>query len=163
MCVGGGGGGDTVYVGHMVKDHSDSERGDPRPPRLTARVILYTHPTYRITHATAFDTPVVDHWLEREIAQWVHPMMDRSDDPSHHERTLLPRSYILLPTCNKVNKIFLKLISYLIEIQVFTLKTSRRHFSYDHSHFPDVKGSGGGGHTQRCMANSTAGELGHLL
>ena len=26
--------------------------------------------------------------LEREIAQWVHPMKDRSDYPSHHERTL---------------------------------------------------------------------------
>ena len=34
--------------------------------------------------------------LEREIAQWVHPMKDRSDDPSHHERTLWPRSYISL-------------------------------------------------------------------
>ena len=45
------------------------------------------HPTDRITHTTAFVTPVVDHWLEREIAQWVHPMKDRSDDPSHHERT----------------------------------------------------------------------------
>ena len=41
-------------------------------------------------------TPVVEDWLEREIAQWVHPMKDRSDDPSHHERTLLPRSYISL-------------------------------------------------------------------
>ena len=29
------------------------------------------HPTDRITHATAFVTPVVEHWLEREIAQWV--------------------------------------------------------------------------------------------
>ena len=29
------------------------------------------HPTERITHTTAFDTPVVEHWLEREIAQWV--------------------------------------------------------------------------------------------
>ena len=46
------------------------------------------HPTDRITHTTAFVTPVVEHWLEREIAQWVHPMKDRSDDPSHHERTL---------------------------------------------------------------------------
>ena len=45
----------------------------------------------------AFVTPVVEHWLEREITQWVHPMKDRSDDPSHHERTLLPRSYISLP------------------------------------------------------------------
>ena len=32
------------------------------------------HPTDRITHTTAFVTPVVEHWLEREIAQWVHPM-----------------------------------------------------------------------------------------
>ena len=46
------------------------------------------HPTERITHTTAFVTPVVEHWLEREIAQWVHPMKDRSDDPSHHEWTL---------------------------------------------------------------------------
>ena len=37
----------------------------------------------------AFFTPVVEHWLEREIAQWVHPMKDRSDDPSHHEQTLI--------------------------------------------------------------------------
>ena len=44
----------------------------------------------------ALVTPVVEHWLEREIAQWVHHMKDRSDDPSHHERTLLPRSYISL-------------------------------------------------------------------
>ena len=65
--------------------------------RLTARVILYTHhPTDRIAHTTAFVTPVVEHWLERETAQWVHPMKDRSDDPPHHERTLLPRSYISL-------------------------------------------------------------------
>ena len=48
------------------------------------------HPTDRIAHATAFVISVVEHWLEREIAQWVHPMKDRSDDPSHHERTLLP-------------------------------------------------------------------------
>ena len=56
------------------------------------------HPTDRITHTTAFVTPVVEHWLEREIAQWVHTMEDRSDDSSHHEQTLLPRSYISLPT-----------------------------------------------------------------
>ena len=46
------------------------------------------HPTDRIIDTTAFVTPVVGHWLEREIAQWVHPMKDRSDDPSYHERTL---------------------------------------------------------------------------
>ena len=54
------------------------------------------HPPDRITHTTAFVTPVVEHWLEREIAQWVHPIKDRSDDPSHHEQTLLPPSYISL-------------------------------------------------------------------
>ena len=31
------------------------------------------HPTDRITQTTAFVTPVVEQWLEREIAQWVHP------------------------------------------------------------------------------------------
>ena len=54
------------------------------------------NPTDRIAHTTAFVVPVVEHWVEREIAQWIHPMKDRSDDPSHHERTLLPRSYISL-------------------------------------------------------------------
>ena len=56
--------------------------------RLTARVLLYAPSHRQETHTTAFVTPVVKHWLEREIAQWVHPMKDRSDDPSHHERTL---------------------------------------------------------------------------
>ena len=61
--------------------------------RLTARFVYMHHPTDRTTHITAFVTPVVEHWLEREIARCVHPMKDRSDDPSHHERTFLPRSY----------------------------------------------------------------------
>ena len=28
--------------------------------------------TDMIAHTTAFVTPVVEHWMEREIAQWVH-------------------------------------------------------------------------------------------
>ena len=90
-------------VRHMVKDHSDSEKGNPLPPHrllflINSNFFFYMHhPTDRIAHTTAFVTPVVEHWLEREIAQWVHPMKDQSDDPSHHERTLLPRSYISLP------------------------------------------------------------------
>ena len=78
----------------MVKDHSDREKGNPLPPhRLLLSInskgsFICTIPTDRITHTTAFVTPVVEHWLEREIAQWVHPTKDRSDDPSHHERTL---------------------------------------------------------------------------
>ena len=63
------------------------------------------HPTDRIVHTTAFVTPVVEHWLEREIAQLVHPMKDRSDDPSHHERTLLPQSYISLPNADELSYI----------------------------------------------------------
>ena len=35
--------------------------------RLTARVLLYAPPTDRIAHTTAFVTPVVGHWREREI------------------------------------------------------------------------------------------------
>ena len=78
----------------MVKDHSDHEEGNPLPPHrllfpISSKGSFYMHhPTDRITQTTAFVTPVVEHWLEREIAQWVHPMKDRSDDPSHHERTL---------------------------------------------------------------------------
>ena len=56
--------------------------------RLTASFFFMYHPTDRIAHTTAFITTVVDHWLEREIAQWVHPMKDRSNGPPHHERTL---------------------------------------------------------------------------
>ena len=62
-------------VRHMVKDHSDSEKGNPLPHSLlfpiSSKVFFYMHhPTDRIAHTTAFVTPVVEHWLEREIAQW---------------------------------------------------------------------------------------------
>ena len=56
--------------------------------RLTASVLLYA-PSHRqdsTYHGLCYTSR--GHWLEREIAQWVHPMKDRSDDPSHHERTL---------------------------------------------------------------------------
>ena len=36
------------------------------------RLATMHHPTDRITHTTAFVRPVVEHWLEREIARWVH-------------------------------------------------------------------------------------------
>ena len=53
-------------VRHMVKDHSDSFP-------ISHKGYFYMHnPTHRIIHTTAFVTPVVEHWLEREIAQWVH-------------------------------------------------------------------------------------------
>ena len=72
--------------------------------RLTARVLLYapSHRQDNTYHGLCYTS---HNWLEWEIAQWVHPMKDRSDDPSHHERTLLPRSYISLP--NQRNKTML--------------------------------------------------------
>ena len=92
-------------VGHMLKDHSDNEREETRRRHmgysfhLTARVLFYMHdPRDRISHTTAFVIQVVEHWLELEVGQWVHPMKDRSDNQSHHERTLLPRSPCVLTT-----------------------------------------------------------------
>ena len=73
------------------------------------------HPTDRIIHTSAFVTPVMEHWLERETAEWVHPMKDRSDDPSHHEQTLLPWNYISLKQ-NKNMSIILPAIDYGIFI-----------------------------------------------
>ena len=73
-------------VRHMVKDHSDSEKGNPLPPYMH-------HPTDRIAHTTTFVTPVVEHWLKREIAQWVHhegalPGMRNSSMGPPHEGSI---------------------------------------------------------------------------
>ena len=64
-------------VKHMVKDHSDSLRVTRCRHigysfQSAARVFFMHHHTDRITHTTAFVTPIVEHWLEQEIAQWVH-------------------------------------------------------------------------------------------
>ena len=89
-------------VRDMVMNHSDRERGNPLPPhRLLVSIssmgsFIFIIPD-RITHTMAFVTPIMGHWLKREIAHWVHPMKDRSDDPSHHERSLLPQIYISFP------------------------------------------------------------------
>ena len=99
-------------VRHMVKDHSHWEKGNPLLPHgllfpINSKGFFYMHhPTDRITYTMAFVTTVVEHWLEQEIAQWVHPMKDRSDDPLQHERTLLPQSYILLPCLKQLRNIY---------------------------------------------------------
>ena len=41
------------------------------------------YPTDRIVHTTAFVTPVEEHWLEREIAQWVSNMSELSTTELH--------------------------------------------------------------------------------
>ena len=56
----------------MVKDHSDSERGNPLLPHgllfpISSKGSFICIIPDRITHTTAFVTPVVEHWLEREI------------------------------------------------------------------------------------------------
>ena len=61
-------------VRHMVKDHSDSERGNPLLPHsysFQQGFFYIHHPTDRIAHTTAFVTPVVEHWLDREIASYI--------------------------------------------------------------------------------------------
>ena len=152
-------------IRHMVKDHSDSERGERERDmfyltmhsthfiygymasdiwlrtilivrketrcrhigysyQLTARVLLYA-PSHRQDstyhglcytrrgalagtrnssmgppHEWSIRRPIAPraNTLTTELHLAPHPMKDRSDDPSHHERTLLPRSYISLPT-----------------------------------------------------------------
>ena len=66
-------------VGDMVNDLSDKERGNPLPPlyglRFTlvaARALLNETSPRQGSHITSFVTPIVKHWLEREIVQWVH-------------------------------------------------------------------------------------------
>ena len=53
----------------------------------------------RTVHTTAFDKPVVDHWLERKIAQTAagSTEKDRSDDRPLQMRARYRLSYIPLP------------------------------------------------------------------
>ena len=47
-------------VRHMVKNHSVNKQG----------FFYMHHLTDRITHTTVFVTPVVEHWLERDVAMY---------------------------------------------------------------------------------------------
>ena len=51
----------------MVKNHSDSERGNTLQP-LRGLFFPISSKGSVIAHITAFVTPVVEYWLEREIA-----------------------------------------------------------------------------------------------
>ena len=89
------------------------------------------HPTDRITHTTAFVTPVVEHWLEREIAQWVHPMKDRSDDPSHHEQSTIrmQRTYtsVVVVVGFFKFKILIFLSNYKYLLIIYVIVTCRKY------------------------------------
>ena len=58
----------------MVKEHSDTERGNPLPPLHGLLCPISNKCAFicTIPHTTAFITPIVEHWLERKIVQWVH-------------------------------------------------------------------------------------------
>ena len=52
----------------MVKDHSDSDKGNPLPPhRLLLSINSKGYFICTIPHTTVFVTPVVEHWLERGL------------------------------------------------------------------------------------------------
>ena len=78
-----------VYgIGHMVKDHS--VWGNPLLlfPNSSKASSICTIPD-RIAHTTAFVIPVVEDWLEQEIAEWVH-------QEELIWQPIAPRSYISL-------------------------------------------------------------------
>ena len=57
----------------MVKNHSDSKRGNPLPPHellfpFSSKGSFICIILDKIAYTVAFATPVVEHWLEREIA-----------------------------------------------------------------------------------------------
>ena len=57
-------------VGHMIKDHSNSERGNPLPAHgLLFPISSKGSFICRTAHKTAFVITIVEHWLERKIAQ----------------------------------------------------------------------------------------------
>ena len=70
------------------------------------------------TYNGRFVIPVVEHWPEREIAQWVPPpptlMKDRSDDPSRHERTLFTTELYIL--ASQISSTTAKPKSYFVNI-----------------------------------------------
>ena len=59
-------------VRHMVKDHSAREEARCRHMgysfRLAASFFYMHQPTDRLAHTMGIVTPVVEHWMEREIA-----------------------------------------------------------------------------------------------
>ena len=92
----------------MVKNHSDSERGNPLPPHGLLFLISSKGSFICIIPQTGWHIPrPLLHqsgstgWNEK----WLNgsTMKDRSDDPSHDDRTMLPRSYISLRICFKTS------------------------------------------------------------
>ena len=65
-------------VQHKVKYHMDKERRNLLPPfhgllfLITSKIsFICIIPLDRKLHIMAFITPVVEHWMERELAQYM--------------------------------------------------------------------------------------------
>ena len=74
---------------HIAKDHSDSEKGNPLPPHrllfpINSTVLLYapSHRQGNTYHGLCYPSRGALAGTRNSS------MKDRSDDPSHHERTL---------------------------------------------------------------------------
>ena len=99
----------------MVKDHTDSERRNTLPPHGLLFPISSKGSFICIIPQTGQHIPqpllhiVVEHWVEREIAQWVH----------HEGSIRLPRSYISLQDGRNSSILFNdKLNTFLMVISV---------------------------------------------
>ena len=87
----------NIGVRHMIKDHSDSEKGNPLPPhRLLFPISSKGYFICTIPQAGKHNTYSREALAGTRNSSMGSTMKDRSDDPSHQERTLLPRSYISL-------------------------------------------------------------------
>ena len=83
-------------VGHMIEDHSDNERGIPLSPHgllfpFSSKFFFFKYAPSHRQDSTAFVTPIVEHWLEQEIAQLVH------HEGSYHGATY--RNTEVIKTC----------------------------------------------------------------
>ena len=70
--------------------YSDNERGNLLTPHrllfpINSKGFFHIHhPTARITHTTAFVTPVVEHWLERASDRITHTQITREETCCRH-------------------------------------------------------------------------------
>ena len=90
----------------------------------------------RTVHTTAFDKPVVDHWLERKIAQTAagSTEKDRSDDRPLQRRARYRLSYIPLYIHTYIPVLFLFLFCLIVDIfrkKVNLMETSIRYLVHD--------------------------------
>ena len=108
--------------GYMVKDHSDSEKGNPLPPHRLLFTInskgyfFIHHPTNRIAHTTAFVTQIVEgagrsseverslmvRWVVGSILHGVDPLSYFSFQPVLHDWCNKGRG-MCYPVCGMVH------------------------------------------------------------